>query len=149
MMSSGLEIERKFLVHKNMDWKSQAYSVSHVRQGYFAAINTVRVRIRDSKGYLTIKGKSVDGGLSRYEKGIIDKHRYLVKSGRHVFEIDEFHGENEGLVMAEVELGSITETFEKPDFIGMEVTGDARFYNRQMRRNPFSAWKETLPAEYR
>ena len=66
MMSSGLEIERKFLVHKNMDWKSQAYSVSHVRQGYFAAINTVRVRIRDSKGYLTIKGKSVDGGLSRY-----------------------------------------------------------------------------------
>ena len=147
MMSSGLEIERKFLVHKNMDWKSQAYSVSHVRQGYFAAINTVRVRIRDSKGYLTIKGKSVDGGLSRYEfekeitleeaeqllrlceKGIIDKHRYLVKSGRHVFEIDEFHGENEGLVM--------------------EVTGDARFYNRQMRRNPFSAWKETLPAEYR
>ena len=167
MMSSGLEIERKFLVHKNMDWKSQAYSVSHVRQGYFAAINTVRVRIRDSKGYLTIKGKSVDGGLSRYEfekeitlgeaeqllrlceKGIIDKHRYLVKSGRHVFEIDEFHGENEGLVMAEVELGSITETFEKPDFIGMEVTGDARFYNRQMRRNPFSVWKETLPAEYR
>ena len=92
-MSSGLEIERKFLVHKNMDWKSQAYNVSHVRQGYFAAINTVRIRIRDTKGYLTIKGKSVDGGLSRYEfekeitleeaeqllqlceKGIIDKHR--------------------------------------------------------------------------
>ena len=66
-MSSGLEIERKFLVHKNIDWKSRAYSVSHVQQGYFAAINTVRVRIRDDKGYLTIKGKSNDGGLSRYE----------------------------------------------------------------------------------
>lgn len=166
-MSSGLEIERKFLVHKNMDWKSQAYNVSYVRQGYFAAINTVRIRIRDTKGYLTIKGKSVDGGLSRYEfekeisleeaeqllqlceKGIIDKHRYLVKSGKHTFEIDEFHGENEGLVMAEVELESLTEPFEKPNFIGIEVTGDPRFYNRQMRNYPFTAWKETLPAEYR
>ena len=166
-MGSGLEIERKFLVHKNIDWKSRAYSVSHVQQGYFAAINTVRVRIRDDKGYLTIKGKSNDGGLSRYEfekeitleeaeqllrlceKGIIDKHRYLIKSGNHVFEVDEFHGANEGLVMAEVELSSPTEIFEKPDFIGIEVTGDPRFYNRQMRHNPFSVWKDTLPAEFR
>ena len=166
-MSSGLEIERKFLVHKNIDWKSRAYSVSHVQQGYFAAINTVRVRIRDDKGYLTIKGKSNDGGLSRYEfekeitleeaeqllrlceKGIIDKHRYLIKSSNHVFEVDEFHGANEGLVMAEVELSSPTETFEKPDFIAIEVTGDPRFYNRQMRHNPFSVWKDTLPAEFR
>ena len=166
-MSSGLEIERKFLVHKDIDWKSRAHSVSHIQQGYFVAVNTVRIRIRDSKGYLTIKGKSNDGGLSRYEfekeitleeaqqllrlceKGIIDKHRYLVKSGSHTFEVDEFHGENDGLVMAEVELSSTTETFEKPNFIGMEVTGDARFYNRQMRHNPFSAWKNTLPAEYR
>lgn len=166
-MSSGLEIERKFLVHKNIDWKSRAYSVSHVQQGYFAAINTVRVRICDDKGYLTIKGKSNDGGLSRYEfekeitleeaeqllrlceKGIIDKHRYLIKNGNHVFEVDEFHGANEGLVMAEVELSSPTETFEKPDFIGIEVTGDPRFYNRQMRHNPFSVWKDTLPAEFR
>ena len=83
------------------------------------------------------------------EKGIIDKHRYLVKSGKHTFEIDEFHGENEGLVMAEVELESLTEPFEKPNFIGIEVTGDPRFYNRQMRNYPFTAWKETLPAEYR
>ncbi len=166
-MSSGLEIERKFLVHKNIDWKSRAYSVSHVQQGYFAAINTVRVRIRDDKGYLTIKGKSNDGGLSRYEfekeitleeaeqllrlceKGIIDKHRYLIKNDNYVFEVDEFHGANEGLVMAEVELSSPTETFEKPDFIGIEVTGDPRFYNRQMRHNPFSVWKDTLPAEFR
>lgn len=166
-MSSGLEIERKFLVHKNIDWKSRAYSVSHVQQGYFAAINTVRVRIRDDKGYLTIKGKSNDVGLSRYEfekeitleeaeqllrlceKGIIDKHRYLIKNGNHVFEVDEFHGANEGLVMAEVELSSPTEIFKKPDFIGIEVTGDPRFYNRQMRHNPFSVWKDTLPAEFR
>lgn len=166
-MSSGLEIERKFLVHKNIDWKSRAYSVSHVQQGYFAAINTIRVRIRDDKGYLTIKGKSNNGGLSRYEfekeitleeaeqllrlceKGIIDKHRFLIKNGNHVFEVDEFHGANEGLVMAEVELSSPTETFEKPDFIGIEVTGDPRFYNRQMRHNPFSVWKDTLPAEFR
>ena len=145
-MSSGLEIERKFLVHKNMDWKSQAYNVSHVRQGYFAAINTVRIRIRDTKGYLTIKGKSVDGGLSRYE---FEKEITLEEAEQLTFEIDEFHGENEGLVMAEVELESLTEPFEKPNFIGIEVTGDPRFYNRQMRNYPFTAWKETLPAEYR
>lgn len=167
VMSSGLEIERKFLVHKNIDWKQQAYSVSHIQQGYFAATNTVRVRVRDHQAYLTIKGPSRDGGLSRYEfekqitldeaqnllllceKGVIDKHRYLIKSGNHTFEVDEFHGENEGLVMAEVELSNPNEAFVKPDFIGMEVTGDARFYNRQMRQHPYLLWKDTLPIEYR
>lgn len=163
---SGLEIERKFLVHKRMDWKQQAYASSHIQQGYMTAVNTVRVRIRDDKGFLTIKGPSRDG-LSRYEfekeisleearqlmqlcePGVIDKRRYLVKSGRHVFEVDEFYGENEGLVMAEVELSRPDEAFEKPDFIGQEVTGDRRFYNKQMRRNPFSLWRDTLPEEYR
>ena len=132
---SGLEIERKFLVHKRMDWKSLASSCSHIQQGYFAAVNTVRVRIRDNKGYLTIKGPSRDGGLSRYEfekeisyqeaqqlmslcePGIIDKHRYLIEYAGHTFEVDEFHGDNEGLVMAEVELKREDEAFEKPDFI--------------------------------
>lgn len=164
---SGQEIERKFLVHKDRDWKAAAYSVSHIRQGYFASVNTVRIRLRDDKGYLTIKGPSTDNGLSRYEfereitheealqllrlcePGIIDKHRYLVHAGSHTFEVDDFHGDNEGLVMAEVELGSPDETFQKPDFIGMEVTGDRRFYNSHMRRNPFKLWRDTLPAEYR
>ena len=130
---SGLEIERKFLVHKRDDeYKRQAYSSSRIKQGYICSGHgrTVRVRIRDEKGYLTIKGPSVDGGLSRYEfekeitldeaehlmqlcePGIIDKTRFLVKSGRHTFEVDEFYGDNEGLVMAEVELQSEDESFE-------------------------------------
>ena len=164
---SGLEIERKFLVKKSMDWKAQADSGTHIKQGYFAAVNTVRVRTRDDKAYLTIKGPSRNGGMTRYEfekeitpdeaqklfelcePGIIDKLRYLVKSGNHTFEVDEFYGENEGLVLAEVELDSEDETFEKPDFIGMEVTGDRRFYNSHMRRNPFRIWRDTLPEEYR
>lgn len=163
---SGLEIERKFLVHKRMDWKAQAFASSRIQQGYMAAVNTVRVRTRDDKAFLTIKGPSRDG-LSRYEfekeitmdearqllslcePGIIDKTRYLVRCGDHVFEVDEFYGDNEGLVMAEVELQSADESFEKPEFIGMEVTGDGRFYNRQMRRNPFRLWRDTLPEEYR
>jgi CYTH domain-containing protein len=163
---SGLEIERKFLVHKRMDWKAQAFASSRIQQGYMAAVNTVRVRTRDDKAFLTIKGPSRDG-LSSYEfekeitmdearqllplcePGIIDKTRYLVRCGDHVFEVDEFYGDNEGLVMAEVELQSADESFEKPEFIGMEVTGDGRFYNRQMRRNPFRLWRDTLPEEYR
>lgn len=164
---SGLEIERKFLVHKWMDWKRLASSCSHIQQGYFAAVNTVRVRIRDDKGYLTIKGPSRNGGLSRYEfekeitlqeaqqlmllceSGVIDKHRYLVPYVGHTFEVDEFHGDNDGLVMAEVELKSENEPFESPDFIGKEVTGDRRFYNSHMRKNPFKLWRDTLPEEYR
>lgn len=164
---SGLEIERKFLVHKWMDWKRLASSCSHIQQGYFAAVNTVRVRIRDDKGYLTIKGPSHNGGLSRYEfekeitlqeaqqlmllceSGVIDKHRYLVPYAGHTFEVDEFHGDNDGLVMAEVELKSENEPFEGPDFIGKEVTGDRRFYNSHMRKNPFKLWRDTLPEEYR
>ena len=157
---SGLEIERKFLV-KGDDYKQQAYSHSHIQQGYICSSHgrTVRVRIRDERGYLTIKGPSENGGLSRYEfekeitldeaehlmqlcePGIIDKTRWLVKSGRHTFEVDEFFGENEGLVMAEVELGAEDEPYEKPDFIGQEVTGDRRYYNSHLRMNPFSEWK--------
>ena len=165
---SGFEIERKFLVHKDKDFKSCAFSQSRIRQGYIAAKGaTVRVRMRDEVGYLTIKAPSTDGGLKRYEfekeitrdeaehlfqlcePGIIDKTRYLVKCGKHTFEVDEFYGDNEGLVMAEVELESENEEFEKPDFIGLEVTGDARFYNKHMRRFPFILWRGTLPLEYR
>jgi len=161
---SGLEIERKFLVKKGSDFKSRAYASDRIKQGYICSGHgrTVRVRTRGSHGYLTIKGPSVDGGLSRYEfekeisldeagqlfrlcePGIIDKTRYLVKSGNHTFEVDEFYGDNEGLVMAEVELAAPDETYEKPDFIGKEVTGDRRFYNSHLRNNPFKLWKEDL-----
>ncbi len=165
---SGLEIERKFLVKKGDAYKSAAFSYSHIQQGYIPAEGaTVRVRTRDDKAYLTIKGKSVNGGMTRYEfekeitmdeaqhllqlcqGGVIDKCRYLVKSGCHVFEVDEFYGDNAGLVMAEVELSSETEAYEKPEFIGLEVTGDKRFYNSHLLDNPVSKWRDTLPQEYR
>ena len=158
------ETERKFLVVG--DFKSQSYDATRIQQGYIASGNgrTVRVRIRADKGYLTIKGPSGLAGLTRYEfdteisladardlleicePGIIDKTRYLVKSpdGRHTWEIDEFYGDNEGLVLAEVELASEDEPFMKPDFIGREVTGDRRFYNSHMRNYPFKLWKEEI-----
>lgn len=161
-----LEIEHKFLVRG--EYKSLASSSTHIVQGYICSDRgrTVRVRIRDEKGYLTIKGPSLDGGLSRYEfekeitldearrlmslcePGIIDKRRYLVPFKGHVFEVDEFYGDNEGLTMAEVELSSTDESFEKPAFIAREVTGDRRFYNSSLRIRPFREWKDSLP-EYR
>ncbi len=165
---SGLEIERKFLVKKGDAYKSVAFSSSHIQQGYIPADGaTVRVRTRDDKAYLTIKGKSVNGGMTRYEfekeitldearqllllckGGVIDKRRYLVKSGSHTFEVDEFYGDNEGLVLAEVELADEAEAFEKPSFIGVEVTGDKRFYNSHMLSYPFRLWRDSLPEEYR
>ena len=165
---SGMEIERKFLI-RGSDYKQRAYASDHIKQGYICSGHgrTVRVRLRGDCGYLTIKGPSMDGGLSRYEfekeitteeaeqlfrlcePGVIDKTRYLVKSGQHTFEVDEFYGDNEGLVMAEVELRSADEPFEKPDFIGKEVTGDRRFYNSHLRRMPFILWGKTLTEEYR
>lgn len=157
----AMEIERKFLVVGD-DFRRQAYASDDIKQGYILSSHgrTVRVRLRGGRGYLTIKGPSVDGGLSRYEfekeitrkeaeelfqlcePGIIDKTRFLVKSpdGQHVFEIDEFYGDNEGLIIAEVELGAADETFEKPDFIGQEVTGDRRYYNGHLRLNPYRLW---------
>ena len=159
-----IETERKFLVTGN--YKDQAYDATHICQGYIASGNgrTVRVRIRGDKGYLTIKGPSTQAGLSRYEyeqeikladardlmaicePGIIDKTRYLVKSpdGRHTWEVEEFHGDNDGLVMAEVELASEDEAFAKPSFVGREVTGDRRFYNSHMRAYPFKMWRDDI-----
>ena len=155
----ALEIERKFLV-LNDSYKQESFSHSHIQQGYICSQRgrTVRVRIRDAQAYLTIKGPSMDGGLSRSEfeyeipleegrqlmrlcePGIIDKCRWLVKHDRHTFEVDEFFGENEGLVMAEVELSSVDESVKMPDFIGKEVTGDCRYYNSQLRKNPYKTW---------
>ena len=153
-----VEIEQKFLVQG--DYKSLAVSHSRIRQGYICSSRgrTVRVRLRDDKGYLTIKGPSLNGGLSRYEfekeisvdealsllclcePGMVDKIRWLVPVGKHVFEVDEFFGDNEGLVVAEVELAEETEDFERPAFLGMEVTGDRRYYNSSLRSNPYKKW---------
>ena len=153
------EIERKFLV-KDDSYKALAYNSSRIAQGYICSMRgrTVRVRIRDDKGYLTIKGPSDASGLGRYEwekeiplhealelmklcePGMIDKTRYLVRSGNHIFEVDEFYGENEGLTIAEVELASADEAYEKPGFIGEEVTGDVKYYNSFLMKHPFSKW---------
>ena len=152
------EIERKFLVEG--EFKSLAFAQSRIMQGYISSKpgRTVRVRIRDDKGFLTIKGRADEAGLSRYEweqeipladaqdlmklcePGMIDKIRYLIRSGSHVFEVDEFFGENEGLIMAEVELSSEDESFDKPSFLGQEVTGDRRFYNSQLMKKPYASW---------
>jgi CYTH domain-containing protein len=157
----AIEIERKFLVLDD-SYKREAFSSSHIRQGYLSSERgkTIRVRIRDTRAFLTIKGPSLDGGLSRSEfeyeiplddaeklmtlcePGIIDKIRWLVKSGDHTFEVDEFFGDNEGLVMAEVELHSRSEEPEIPHFIGQEVTGDRRYYNSQLRLHPYQSWEK-------
>ena len=151
------EIERKFLV--SGEFRHLAFSSSHICQGYIcrASGRTVRVRVRDDRAYLTIKGPS--SGFSRFEwekeisiadaealmelceGGFIDKTRYLVRVGEHVFEVDEFYGDNEGLVFAELELESEDEDFERPEWLGEEVTGDRRFYNSQLLSNPYKNWK--------
>ncbi len=155
----ALEIERKYLV-LDSSYKHEAFSSSHILQGYICSERgrSVRIRIRDEHAYLTIKGPSLDGGLSRYEfeqeipiddaqklmtlcePGIIDKTRWLVRSGDHIFEVDEFHADNDGLVVAEVELSDPTETPLLPHFVGLEVTGDRRYYNSKLRRHPYCQW---------
>lgn len=157
------EIERKFLVRDD-SYKREAFASSHIRQGYLSSApgRTVRIRIRDDRAYLTIKGPSDDAGLSRYEfeqevprkdaddlmhiclPGAIEKTRWLVRAADgHIFEVDEFHGANEGLVVAEVELRSDGESFAMPDFIGREVTGDRRYYNSHLCRFPYALWRGT------
>ncbi len=153
------EIERKFLVCG--DYKQSAYSSSHIVQGYICHVpgRTVRVRIRDEHGYLTIKGAPEPGHFGRSEweweipvedarglmglcgSGVIDKTRYLVKAGEHTYEVDEFYGDNEGLTVAEIELASEDEAFERPEWLGMEVTGDRRYYNSMLLKNPYKNWK--------
>jgi adenylate cyclase len=154
----AIEIERKFLVKG--PFKQFAFKQSHIRQGYLSsgAEATVRIRIKGEKGYITIKGKSNEVGMSRFEwekeiplqeaeeliqlcnNGLIDKMRYEIRVGKHVFEVDEFFGENEGLIMAEVELNSETEDYIRPEWLGQEVTGDRRYYNSHLLSTPFSTW---------
>ncbi len=154
-----IEIERKFLTTSEV-FKKEAFAQNRIAQGYLSSVpeRTVRVRIKGDKGFLTIKGVSNESGLSRFEwekeipideatallklceKGVIDKTRFEVKIGGHIFEIDEFYGENEGLMIAEVELTSETEAFEKPVWLGKEVTNDSRYYNSYLSKNPFTKW---------
>jgi len=154
-----IEIERKFLV-KSQAFKDEAFKKTHIKQGFLSTEKerTVRVRLKGEKGFLTIKGASSNDGLSRFEwekeitkedaeqlfklckQGIIDKVRYEVKLGNHIFEIDEFFGDNEGLLLAEIELNTEDEAFEKPNWLGSEVTGDVRYYNSQLCNQPFNTW---------
>lgn len=155
-----VEIERKFLVTSH-DFKKEATQSYRIKQGFLNSHKerTVRVRLKNDKGYLTVKGKSSDDGLVRFEweteitkqeserllslceNGIIDKIRYEVNLDSHTFEIDEFFGDNEGLVIAEVELKSTNDEFNKPDWLGAEVTGDIRYYNSQLSKQPYKNWK--------
>ena len=155
----SLEIERKFLV-KNDDFKKVYYQKTAIKQGYLNSDKnrTVRIRITDDKAFITIKGKSNKTGTSRFEwekeisiseaeqllllcePSIIDKTRFLVKSEQHVFEVDEFYGDNNGLVVAEIELNSEYESFKKPTWLGKEVTGDLKYYNSSLSKTPFKNW---------
>lgn len=152
-----LEIERKFRVVGN--YKPFVRRSMHLVQGYIASgRRTVRVRIADDKAWLTIKGPSRDGGLSRFEwekeislrealelmqlaeGSIIEKYRHIVEYEGHTFEVDEFLGDNLGLTIAEVELQSPDEEFMRPEWLGDEVTGIKRYYNSHLRAYPYSAW---------
>ncbi len=154
------ETERKFLV-KNDSFKQQAVKALRITQGYISSVpeRTVRVRIKGEKGFITIKGIGNESGASRFEwekeipvkdvkellkicePGVIDKTRYIVPVGNHTFEVDEFYGDNKGLVVAEVELKEENEEFEKPDWLGEEVTGDVKYFNSMLMKNPYKNWK--------
>jgi len=153
------EIEKKFLVKGNA-FKQDAEKQVHIIQGYLSTVpeRTVRIRIKDKTGYLTIKGIGNQSGASRYEwekeidlneakellelceSGVIDKTRFLVKFGQHTFEVDEFYGDNEGLIVAEVDLEAEDEAFEKPQWLAEEVTGQDRYYNAMLMNKPYKNW---------
>ena len=156
----GMEIERKFLVSGDA-YKKETHEAVRITQGYLSSVpeRSVRIRVRDDKGYITVKGAGNASGLCRFEwekeipvdeakellllcePGVIDKTRHLVKAGDLTIEVDEFHGDNEGLVMAEVELPAEDAPFEHPDWLGKEVTGDPRYYNVMLAKHPFKSWE--------
>jgi CYTH domain-containing protein len=154
-----IEIERKFLV-KSDAFKNKAFKKTRITQGFLNTHKerTVRVRLKNDKGFITVKGISTSNGLSRFEwekeitkdeaqsllklcePTIIDKIRYEIEVRNHTFEVDTFLGENEGLTIAEVELKSEDEIFETPDWLGKEVTGDIKYYNSQLSKQPYKSW---------
>ena len=154
------EIERKFLVKS--EYKNFAIKHEKITQGFLSTVpeRTVRVRVKGKKGFLTIKGIGNKSGTTRYEfekkislneasellkiceKGIIEKTRYVIPTDKNLFfEVDEFYGDNEGLVLAEIELPTENTKFKKPDWLGKEVTGDKRYYNSVLKQNPYKNWK--------
>ena len=154
-----IEIERKFLVTSN-NFKEEAFKKTHIIQGFLNTDKerTVRVRLKGDRGFLTVKGLSSNDGLSRFEweteisetdaklllklceKGVIDKVRYEIKADKHTYEVDEFFGDNEGLIIAEIELNHISEIFKKPLWLGEEVTGNEKYYNSQLSKQPYKTW---------
>jgi len=158
-----IEIERKFLVLSD-EYKLEASKKHQISQGYLSSDpeRTVRIRVKGESGFLTIKGKGNASGTTRLEwetelplveakpllalcvEGVIEKIRYEVNAGQHLFEIDEFSGENSGLVIAEIELHAEDEIFTKPKWLGQEVTGDKRYYNAYLSQFPFKTWKDDL-----
>jgi adenylate cyclase len=159
----AIEIERKFLV-SSTDYKKMTIGKKRILQGYLSSIpeRTVRVRTIGQQAFLTIKGKSSENGMSRFEwekeiplpeaeallklceAGNIEKVRYEVLYENHLFEVDEFFGANEGLVMAEIELSSEEEVFEKPSWLGEEVTGNKKYYNSYLTKFPYKEWQNLL-----
>lgn len=155
-----IEIERKFLVTNN-SFKLEAFKKSYLKQGFLNSDKnrTVRVRITDEKAFLTVKGISNNSGTMRFEwekeiaindainllllceEGIIEKNRFFIKSGKHIYEVDEFLGDNEGLFLAEIELEDESESFFKPSWLGVEVTGDVKYYNAVLSKNPYKNWQ--------
>ena len=155
-----IEIERKFLVVSN-EYKKEAHKKNRIVQGFLNTdpFRTVRVRVKEDQGFLTVKGIGSENGTTRFEwereisvkeaeallklaePGAIDKIRYEVQVGEHLFEVDEFFGENEGLVVAEIELTDEDECFEKPSWLGEEVTGQPQYYNAQLSKNPYKEWQ--------
>ena len=157
----GIEIERKFLVVDD-SWRAQAGSSKRMQQAYLSkgAERSIRVRISDNEAYLNIK--SSRDGIRRLEyeyaipveeavelidqvalKPSIDKTRYYIRQGKHTWEIDEFYGDNAGLVIAEIELDDESEHFDKPDWLGAEVSSDPRYYNMNLISHPFSQWEDS------
>lgn len=154
-----IEIERKFLVTSNA-YQQLAFSQARITQGYLCSVpeRTVRVRLKAEQAFLTIKGIGSASGMSRFEwekevsieegrsllalcePGLIDKTRYLIDFEGFIFEVDEFYGENQGLVVAEIELESEAQCFTSPSWLGEEVTGDAKYYNSALMKAPFSRW---------
>lgn len=153
------EIERKFLIN-DLTFIKESFDSHLIEQGYLNSNKnrSVRVRIKNNQGFLTIKGSSNKSGTTRFEwekkisineatrllaicePGAIRKTRYLVKYKHHTFEVDVFEGDNKGLIVGEIELSSEKESFEKPKWLGEEVTGDIKYYNSQLSKNPYKNW---------
>lgn len=155
------ETERKFLV--SGEYKSLTHNKTDIIQGYLSSVpaRNVRIRVQGEKGFITVKGPGSASGMSRYEwekeiplheakellaicePGVIHKTRHYILHGGHTFEIDEFHEENQGLVIAEIELGSEDEVFEKPAWLGREVTGNKAYYNARLASHPYTSWQQS------